>query len=75
MKWNGDERRKIPSDHDTLIRLMAVLEIHVLNFNQHVADDKENFKVVGDKLWSHAKFIYMGLGAVGIIEILMGLHK
>lgn len=76
MEWDGDiERRKTPTDHDNLIRVIAILSEHVKNFDDHVKEDKDSFQKVGDKLWGHARFIYIGLGAIGVIELLVGLHK
>ena len=71
MKWDGTERRKKASDHDTLICLVQILDNHVANFNAHVEEDK----VLAKEVRFSTKIIYMGLGALGIIELLMGFHK
>ena len=73
--WDGNERRKNPTDHDTLICLTQIMANHVKNFEAHIITDNNNFKDIGDKLWNHAKYIYMGLGIVGVVEVIIGLHK
>lgn len=76
MSWDGKtERRNNAGDHDNITRLITLLENHVKNFDSHVIEDKENFKSIGDKLWNHAKYIYIGIGIVGVVEVIMGLHK
>ncbi len=82
MPYKGVERRKHSDDHDTVIELVAILKSHVDSnaknwerFDDHVADDKKSFDKIGDKLWLHAKYIYIAIGGVGLLELLMGLHK
>ena len=42
---------------------------------RHEVEDDKKFKVVFDKLWEHARVIYIGLGIVGVVEVIMNLHK
>jgi hypothetical protein len=80
--WNGEERRKGNRDHDTLIEVVQILQNHVENdtknwarFDVHTAEDKQNFTTVTNKVDKHAMYIYMAIGAIGLLEILFGLHK
>ena len=72
MVWDGIERRNKATDHDTLIQVVQILTNHVENFNQHVTDDKAAFDEIGKRLWNHAKFIYIGIGIVAVLEVLGG---
>ena len=75
-KWDGrTERRAHTTDHDNLTRVVVLLENHVKNFDAHVVEDKRNFQDISDKLWGHAKYIYIGIGIIGVVEVLMGMHK
>lgn len=70
--WDGKtERRHNTSDHDNITRLLTILDAHVKNFDKHVTDDEENFKEVGTKLWNHARFIYMGIGILAVLEFIL----
>lgn len=76
MGWDGStERRSNPSDHDNLTRAINILESHVKNFDNHIIEDKENFKSIRDQVGKHAMYIYMALGAIGVIEFLFNAHK
>lgn len=75
-EWDGrTERRSNPSDHDNLTRVITLLGEHVKNFDTHVADDKRAFETMGNRLWNHAKFIYIGIGGVAILELIGFFHK
>jgi hypothetical protein len=68
--WDGRiERRNNAGDHDNITRLITILDNHVKNFDQHVEKDEARFKEIGDKLWNHAKFIYIGIGIVAVLEV------
>ena len=62
-------------DHDTLVEVVTILKNHVSNFDAHVKVDNDNFKDIGSKIWTHAKFIYIGVGAVGVLQIIGFFHK
>lgn len=76
MVWDGKtERRSNAGDHDSIVRMLAILGTHVKNFDTHVIEDKENFKSIRDQVGKHAMYIYMALGGVGVIEVIFNLHK
>ena len=63
--WDGNtERRHNPTDHDNLIRVIAILAEHVKNFDNHILDDKNALKKLD---WAN-KMIYIGLGAIGTLQ-------
>lgn len=63
--WDGKtERRRDPSDHDNLIRMLVITENLVKNFDTHVVEDKRNFGFLNKAVW-------IGFGALGMLEILM----
>lgn len=67
MRWNGIERRKPSTDHDTLICLVQILDNHVLNFEKHVEDDK----VLSRDVKFSTKMIYIGIGGLGMLEVIL----
>lgn len=72
MNWDGKiERRTNPTDHDTLVRAITILEHHVKNFDTHVGDDKESFKIIRAQIGKHAIFIYIAIGGIGMLEFIM----
>ena len=71
MAWDGEERRKMNTDHDTLTEIVQILKSHVENFDKHVIDDKVNFGKIDNKIDNHAKYIYIGMGIIGVLEVLM----
>lgn len=81
--WDGKTERRINNrDHDTLIEVVQILQNHVENdtrnwqrFDAHTKEDKENFNSVTVKVDKHAMYIYMAMGAIGLLQILFGLHK
>ena len=74
MAWDGKvERRQNPSDHDNIVRLLVSVENHVNNFEKHTDEDVQNFAKVNGKVDKHAMYIYMGIGAIAIIEIIFKL--
>lgn len=74
MTWDGKiERRNNPTDHDNLTRLLISVENHVKNFEKHIEEDKISFGSVNEKVDKHAMYIYMGIGALAIIEIALKL--
>lgn len=46
-----------------------------IQLHEHQKDDSEKFTEIGKKLWEHARYIYMGLGIVGVVEVIIGFHK
>lgn len=73
--WDGKtERRSDPTDHDNLIRVITILAEHVKNFDQHVIEDKKNFESLSNKLWSHARYIYIGIGMLAVIQVILKIH-
>lgn len=69
--WDGrTERRRNPSDHDNLTRVMILVEGHVKNFDSHVDDDKAMAK----KVEFSTKIIYIALGGLGMLQLLGILH-
>lgn len=71
MEWNGKERRKPSTDHDTLIALVQILDNHVENFNKHVDDDK----ILAKDVRFSSKMVYMGLGALGALEVVLRIMQ
>ncbi len=66
-KWNGEtERRNNPSDHDNLIQVITLLAEHVKNFDNHVQEDK----IMAKEVKFSTKIIYMGMGAIGLLQLL-----
>lgn len=72
---SNTDRRKPNTDHDTLIEVVQILNNHVNNFDAHAQVDKESFKEIGDKLDNHSKYIYIGIGIMGVIQVIIGFHK
>lgn len=71
MTWDGKtERRNNAGDHDNITRMLTILDNHVKNFDKHVEEDKSLFKEMGDKLWKHATFIYIGIGIITTLEFI-----
>lgn len=67
-EWDGEtERRRTPSDHDNLIRVITLLAQHVKNFDNHVEDDK----VMAKDVRFSTKMIYMGMGALGALQMVI----
>lgn len=66
--WDGKERRMPTQDHDTLIEVVQILKNHVANFDKHIEADKIAFQDIGDKLWKHAMYIYIGIGILAAIN-------
>lgn len=60
-KWDGIERRDKAQDHDTLIQVVEILQIHVKNFDKHINQDEENFKALN-------RTMYIGIGLVMAIQ-------
>lgn len=58
--WDGGERRDT-TDHDTLTNVVAILRIHVDNFDKHVEEDKKQFAVINRNM-------YIAIGVVMAIE-------
>lgn len=71
MSWNGTERRKPSSDHDTLIELVVILNNHVTNFNKHVEDDK----VLEKDIRFATRMIFLALGGLGMLDIIVNIVK
>lgn len=63
------------TDHDTLIEIVQILKNHVNNFDSHVKTDSDNFRDIGNKIWVHAKWIYICIGGVGVLEFIGFFHK
>lgn len=65
--WDGKtERRRDPSDHDNITRMLIITEQLVKNFDAHVAKDDKNFGFLNKAVW-------VGFGALGMLEIFMRL--
>lgn len=66
-KWDGkEERRHFPTDHDNLVRLLTSVEEHVKNFDKHVIQFNEHVK--DDKFV--AKMVYMGMGGLAVLQMI-----
>lgn len=46
------------------------LDDHQNSFDSHVAEDKASFQIIRDQIGKHAIFIYIAIGAVGVIKFL-----
>lgn len=79
MSWNGQERRKPRVGEETpmiiLIEMRADLKNHLKNyqelkddFHEHKLDDTKNFGVLNKAYW-------IGIGALAVIQIFLGIHK
>lgn len=65
MPWDGKtERRKDPTDHDNITRMLVITENLVTNFNTHVDKDEKNFSRLNKAFW-------IGLGVLGTLEFLL----
>lgn len=72
MTWDGKiERRSNAGDHDNITRMITILDNHVKNFDKHVDEDSSNFKSVNNKVDLHAKYIYIGMGILAVINFLL----
>lgn len=72
MPWDGKtERRSSSSDHDNVIRILESIETLIKNFDKHVLDDGIRFERVENKIWEHARYIYIGIGIIAVINILI----
>lgn len=70
--WDGNiERRRSPTDHDSVVRLLAMFAEHIKNFDNHVLDDKSMYK----KIDFHSKMIYVGMGAIGMLQFVLLFTK
>ena len=73
MNWDGKERRTV-SDHDTLIEVVQVLKNHVANFDKHVDSNKTEFSLLQNKIWEHARYIYIGIGIIVVLNVITKLR-
>lgn len=69
--WNGEDRRKNGTDHDTLVTIVQLMKNHIDNFNKHVRDDESSFKTLKDQVNRQSVFIYTGLGIVITLQFLI----
>lgn len=70
--WDGKtERRSNPSDHDNLTRTIVMLEGLVSNFQEHRKDFEEHTKEDNKKFDFLYRAVYIGFGAIGMLEIIM----
>lgn len=74
-KWNGEERRLAKGDHDTLVELVQIIKNHVDNFDVHVTTDDTNFKEMKSDIKFNSKWIYIGMGAISVLQIIGFFHK
>jgi hypothetical protein len=70
--WDGRERRQ---EMQNLTINLATLTERVGNLinalEKHIEITDERLTALEDKVWGHAKFIYMGLGIFAVINILL----
>lgn len=61
-------------DHDLLTKIDQKLETLVDSVKAHLNDDKESFrKIDGQFAWVY-KILYMGLGALAVIQLFVKLQ-
>lgn len=69
MPWDGVERRRSENrDHDALIEVITILKAHVENFDKHILDDKDQFKVLNRNM-------YIAIGVVGALQFISHFIK
>lgn len=70
-RGGGQERRREDRDHDTLTRIDENLSNFMRRFADHTEDDKEKFGKLDTRTERLEKWIYIGLGAIGLLEFLL----
>lgn len=75
-KWDGITERRLKSqDHDTLIELVQILKSHVENFDEHIIQDREDFKDINKKVSFSTNMIYLAMGGLGMLQVIIGIIK
>lgn len=64
---DGDKKRML-QDHDNLVETLAILRLHVINFDKHIEKDEKQFSFLNQTMW-------FGMGGLAVIQILIFLHK
>jgi len=62
-------------DHDLLTQIANDVKHLVKNFDKHIQEDKESFKSQGNDIKWNSKIIWMGLGALALIQFLVNIPK
>ena len=76
MTWDGTERRKMnQEDHDLLIEINEGVKHLVEKLNHHIIEDKETFKLMGDKVNKHEKVLWLGMGVIVTLQVILKLLK
>lgn len=78
--WDGKERRIVSYslDPSTLVKITEMhSDVHHLveNFKAHVVDDSKNLKALKDSIDMIQKIVWMGIGAVLLIQFVIPLVK
>lgn len=69
--WDGQERRKNLSDHDTMIELVQIMKNHIDNFNEHRKDFDEH-KIEDNKSFKFLnRTVYMGMGGLATLQFII----
>ena len=77
-KWDNVERRKSfmnGEDHDLLIKINQNIDNLLSNFNVHVAQDSIDLKETKGRLGGLEKIVWMGMGALAVLNIILKLVK
>ncbi len=81
-EWNGNERRQVTRDHDTLTELVVILDSHVKNFNthtdafkQHEIKDQSNFDSLRKDVLGIQRVIWVATGIIIAVEALPTVLK
>ena len=78
--WDGKERRvsSYSLDANTLVKITEMhSDVHHLveNLKTHITDDKRDFKELQNSVSVLQKIVWMGLGAVVLIQFILPLVK
>ncbi len=77
-KWDGIERRKgcmSGDDHDLLIKINQNIENLLTNFQTHCISDMSTFKESKARISNLERIVWMGLGALAVLNILLKIYK
>ncbi len=80
--WNGSERRKENTDHDTLIQIVQIMDNHVKNFQTHAeafraheVQDQTNFDKLRTQIAKIERIIYIATGVLLAVQALPTVFK
>ena len=76
MAWDGVKRREQDKeDHDLLTQIDTKLTILLDNFDKHLQEDKEIFKVHDGRIKKLEQIMWAGIGIIFVMEIALKIWK